>query len=94
MNTALEEIKERETSEIVTKGFLRDYMDYKFALFNEESHRHIMMIMEDNQHKHDQLIESFKIQYEMFARYTDGNEEDKEKIHSRLNRLESKVLLA
>lgn len=91
-----------DESELVTKGFLRSYMadfksEFKFELINElnsDFQRYIGAIMEDNQHKHDQLIESFKMQYEMFARYTDGNEEDKQKINSRLDRLESKVLLA
>lgn len=91
-----------DESELVTKGFLRSYMDefrseFKDELkteLNSDFQRYIGALMEDNQHKHEQLIESFKMQYEMFARYTDGNEEDKQKINSRLNRLESKVLLA
>lgn len=87
-----------DDSEFVTKGFLRSYMaEFKVGFRNEinvDFQRYIDVVLEDNQHRHEQLIESFKIQYEMFARYTDGNEEDKQKINSRLNRLESKVLLA
>jgi predicted RecB family endonuclease len=91
-----------DDSELVTKGFLRSYMtefrsEFKNELkteLNSDFQRHVGALIEDNQHKHEQLIESFKMQYEMFARYTDGNEEDRRKIHKRLDRLESKVLLA
>ena len=82
----------------VTKDFLKVQLvefkkDFREEI-NNDFERYIGAIMEDNQHKHDQLIESFNMQYELFARYTDGNEIDKTKINSRLDRLESKVLLA
>jgi hypothetical protein len=79
-----------ESKNYVTK----DYLDEKFTDFNEEIHRKIGALIEDGDHKFKQLIEAFKMQYEMFERYTEGNEADKEKISHRLNRLESKVLLA
>lgn len=87
-----------DDSELVTKGFLRSYMaEFKIDFreeINADFQKYIDVVMEDNQHKFEQLIESFKMQYEMFARYTDGNESDKQKINSRLDTLESKVLLA
>ncbi len=87
-----------DESDLVTKGYLDSRLvEFKTELkteLNIDFQKYIDVVMEDNQHKHEQLIESFKMQYEMFARYTDGNEEDKQKINSRLNRLESKVLLA
>lgn len=87
-----------DDAELVTKGFLMSFMfefrtEFKKEI-NIDFQRYIGALMEDNQHKHEQLIESFRMQYELFARYTDGNEVDKEKINSRLDRLESKVLLA
>ncbi len=81
-------------SDLVTKGYLDSRLIELKTEINFDFQKYIDVVMEDNQHKHEQLIESFKMQYEMFARYTDGNEEDKQKINSRLNRLESKVLLA
>lgn len=81
-------------SEFVTKSYLDSTLDQRFKEWDEGIRRYMGALMEDNQHRHEQLIESFKMQYEMFARYIDGNEQDKVKINSRLNRLESKVLLA
>lgn len=98
-----------DDSELVTKGFLKSYLieqDYVTKDFlkshlvgfreeiNNDFQRYIGALMEDNQHKFDQLIESFNMRTEAFERYIDGNEEDKTKINSRLDRLESKVLLA
>lgn len=87
-----------DDNELVTKGFMRGYVtnliDSRFEEYDQKMRRYIGALMEDNQHRHEQLIESFKMQYEIFQRYTEGNEEDKEKINSRLSRLESKVLLA
>ncbi len=81
-------------SDLVTKGYLDSRLVEFKTEINLDFQKYIDVVLEDNQHKHEQLIESFKMQYEMFARYTDGNEEDKQKINSRLDRLESKVLLA
>ncbi len=81
-------------SDLVTKGYLDSRLIVFKTEINLDFQKYIDVVMEDNQHKHEQLIESFRMQYEMFARYTDGNEDDKRKINSRLDRLESKVLLA
>lgn len=81
-------------SDLVTKGYLDSRLIELKAEINLDFQKYIDVVMEDNQHKFEQLIESFKMQYEMFARYTDGNEADKQKINSRLDTLESKVLLA
>jgi hypothetical protein len=85
-------------SDLVTKGYLDSRLaEFKTELkteINLDFQKYIDVVMEDNHHKFGQLIESFKMQYEMFARYTDGNEADKQKINSRLDTLESKVLLA
>lgn len=56
--------------------------------------RYIGALMEDNRRQFQQVIEGFDMKFESFLRYMDGNEQDKEKIHSRLDKLESKVLLA
>lgn len=83
--------KYSDDEDIVTKGCLRSMLnefgnklkgeikeELKLEL-NEEFQRYIGILMEDNQHKHQQLIESFRMQYEVFLRYTSGNEEDKQK---------------
>lgn len=64
------------------------------ADFKDSFPRHVGALKEANQHMIEQLIESFNMKREAFERYMDGNEEDKEKSNRRLDRLESKVLLA
>lgn len=98
--------KYSDDEDVVTKGYLRSTL-YEFGTklkneikeelkleLNDDFQRYIGALMEDNQHKHEQLIESFRMQYEVFLRYTSGNEEDKQKIYDRINRLESRVLLS
>lgn len=81
-------------SEFVTKSYLDATLDQKFKEWDESIRRYMGALMEDNQHKIEQLIESFAIKTERYDLYMEGDEEDKQKINSRLNKLESKVLLA
>lgn len=81
-------------SELVTKSYLDATLDQRFKDWDEGIRRYMGVLMEDNQHKFEQLIESFNMRTEAFERHMEGDEEDKQKINSRLNRLESKVLLA
>jgi hypothetical protein len=57
-------------------------------------HHYIGVVMENNRHDILLIIEHSNMRFETIDRYMKGNEEDKEKINYRLNRLESKVLLA
>lgn len=83
---------------LVTVGLLRvafEEFEQRFERKLEDKfHHYIGVIMEDNRKNTLLIIENMNMRFEAIERYIKGNEEDKVEINHRLNRLESKVLIA